>query len=46
MSLEYQNGVNFVARGSDDSISGKVSPFGISQEMKAMRINNQLKWSS
>jgi hypothetical protein len=43
MSLKYQRVVNFVARGSDGSISRKVAPSGISQEMKEMRISSQLK---
>jgi hypothetical protein len=43
MSLEYHREVNVVARGSDDSTSGKVAPSGISQATKAMTINNQLK---
>jgi hypothetical protein len=46
MSLEYQSVVNFIARGLDDSILGKVTPSGISQAMKAMRIRSQLKWNS
>jgi hypothetical protein len=40
MSLEYQSIVNFAVKGLDGSISWKVTPSGISQAMKAMRIIN------
>jgi hypothetical protein len=43
MSLKYQSIVNFATKGSDGSISGKFTPSSISQEMKEMRINKQLK---
>jgi hypothetical protein len=43
MLLEYQSMVNFVAKGSDGSISGKVSPSDISQAMKSMRISKPTK---
>jgi hypothetical protein len=43
MMLEYHKVVNLAAMGSDDLASRKVSPSDISQEMKAMRIRNQLK---
>jgi hypothetical protein len=43
MSLEYHNVLNFMAKGSKGSMSEKVAPSGISQEMKEIRINSQLK---
>jgi hypothetical protein len=43
MSLEYHNVLNFMAKGLKGSMSGKVTPSGISQAIKATRINSQLK---
>jgi hypothetical protein len=43
MSLEYHNVLNFMTKGSKGSMSGKVAPPDISQEMKEIRINIQLK---
>jgi hypothetical protein len=46
ISLEYQSMVNFVVSGSNGSMSRKVTPFDISQEINTMRIRRQLKWNS
>jgi hypothetical protein len=46
MSLEYHNVLNFTARGSKGSMSRKVTPSGISQGMKEIRIKIHLKWNS
>jgi hypothetical protein len=43
MSLEYHNVLNFATNGSKGSMSRKVAPSSISQEMKEIRINSQLK---
>jgi hypothetical protein len=43
MSLEYHNVLNFVTSGSNGSMSRKVIPSGISQEIKALRIKSHLK---
>jgi hypothetical protein len=45
MSLEYYNVLNLAANGSKGSMSGKVAPSDISQAMKEIRINSQLKWN-
>jgi hypothetical protein len=37
ISVEYHRVANFAASGSNDSMSGKVTPFDISQETNEMR---------
>jgi hypothetical protein len=43
MSLEYHSVLNFMASGSKGSMSRKVVPSGISQEIKSIGIKSQLK---